>query len=84
MFAFTRFAGFVFGAPKPERARFDAMLGGTLCLLCLADNRHTGMQIMLIGTSMLLMLYNWAMVCNLREVRAAPAPQPEDGFERLG
>ena len=27
---------------------------------------------------------NWAMVCNLREVRAAPAPQPEDGFERLG
>ncbi len=67
MFAFARIAGFAFGSPKPDRARFDAMLGGSLCLMCLADDRYTGMQLMLLGMSLLLMLYNWAMVCNLRE-----------------
>ena len=72
MFAFARIAGFAFGTPKPERARFDVMLGGSLCLMCLADDRYTGMQLMLLGMSLLLMLYNWAMVCNLKEGKAAP------------
>ena len=83
MFAFARIAGFPFGSPKPERARFDAMLGGSLCLMCLADERYTGMQLMYVGFALLLMLYNWAMVCNLREVKKEAQEPPRDGFERL-
>lgn len=83
MFAFARIAGFAFGTPKPERARFDVMLGGSLCLMCLADERYTGMQLMYVGTALLLMLYNWAMVCNLKEGKAAPKEPPKDGFEHL-
>ena len=84
MFAFVRIAGFAFGAAKPRRARFDAMFGGLLCLMSLADDRYMGMQLMLLGTAMLLMLYNWAMVCNLRRGEPKPTAQPNDGFERLG
>ena len=84
MFAFARIAGFAFGAAKPRRARFDAMFGGLLCLMSLADDRYMGMQLMLLGTAMLLMLYNWAMICNLRKGAPKPKAQPNDGFERLG
>ena len=85
MFAFARIAGFVYGAPKPDRARFDAMLGGSLCLMCLADERYMGMQLMLLGTALLLMLYNWAMICNLQvhEEKTEKPTAPTDGFERL-
>ena len=84
MFAYARIAGFAFGTAKPRRARFDCMLAASLCLLSLADGRFMGMQLMLIGTAMLLMLYNWAMVCNLKEAAPRPAVRPDDGFERLG
>ncbi len=84
MFAFARIAGFAFGTPNGKRARFDAMLGASLCIMSLADERHTGMQLMLAGTALQLMLYNWAMICNLKQSRPQPAAQPEDGFDRLG
>lgn len=83
MFAYARIAGFAFDTAKPLRARFDCMMGAALCLMCLADDRHTGMQLMLAGTAVQLMLYNWAMVCNLQERKAAPQVAPDDGFERL-
>ncbi len=85
MFAFARIAGFAFGSPKPDRARFDSMLGASLCLMCLADDRYLGMQLMLLGTSMSLMLYNWAMVCNLQHQQEPEQPKetPQDGFEHL-
>ena len=83
MFAYARIAGFAFDTAKPLRARFDCMMGAVLCLMCLADDRHTGMQLMLAGTAVQLMLYNWAMVCNLQERKAAPQAAPDDGFERL-
>jgi hypothetical protein len=83
MFAYARIAGFAYDTAKPLRARFDCRLGASLCLMCLADDRHTGMQLMLAGTAMQLMLYNWAMVCNLQERKAAPQAAPDDGFERL-
>ena len=33
--------------------------------------------------ALLLMLYNWAMVCNLREGKKEAKEPPRDGFERL-
>ena len=83
MFAYARIAGFAFDTAKPVRARFDCMLGASLCLMCLADDRFMGMQLMLAGTAIQLMLYNWAMICNLQEGRETPKAAPNDGFERL-
>ena len=84
MFAYARIAGFAYDTAKPVRARFDCMLGASLCIMCLADDRFMGMQLMLVGHALLLMLYNWAMVCNLRKAAPKPKAQPNDGFERLG
>ena len=41
------------------------------------------MQLMLFGTALQLLLYNWAMVFNLREAEAEPEARPDDGFEHL-
>ena len=83
MIAFVRVAGFVFDCPNGQRVRFDVMLGATLCLMSLADERYMGMQLMLIGSALLLMLCNWALVCNLRQGEQRPQPKPDDGFEHL-
>lgn len=83
MFAYARIAGFPFGTAKPRRVRFDCMIGAALCLMCLADKRYLGMQLMLFGTALQLLLYNWAMVFNLREAEAEPEARPDDGFEHL-
>ena len=83
MFAYARIAGFAFDTAKPLRARFDCMMGAALCLMCLADERYMGMQLMLAGTAVQLMLYNWAMICNLQEGKEPPKAAPDDGFERL-
>ena len=83
MCAFARIAGFAYDSPKGKRARFDAMLAATLCLMSLADERYTGMQLMYLATAAMLMLYNWAMICNLEERRPQPKRPPQDGFERL-
>ena len=83
MFAYARIAGFPFGTARPRRARFDCMIGAALCLMCLADKRYLGMQLMLFGTALQLLLYNWAMVFNLREAEAEPEARPDDGFEHL-
>ena len=55
-----------------------------LCQMCLADDRFMGMQLMLVGHALLLMLYHWARVCNLQKAAPKPRVQPDDGFERLG
>jgi hypothetical protein len=83
MFAYARIAGFPFCTARPRRARFDCMIGSALCLMCLADERYLGMQLILFGTALQLLLYNWAMTFNLREAEAAPKEQPDDGFEHL-
>ena len=83
MFAYARIAGFPFGTARPRRARFDCMIGAALCLTCLAAGRYLAMQLMLFGTALQLILYNWAMVFNLRQAKAKPKAQPNDGFERL-
>lgn len=83
MFAYARIAGFAFGTAKPRRVRFGCMIGAALCLMCLADKRYLGMQLMLGGTALQLIVYNWAMVFNLRQAKAKPKAQPDDGFERL-
>lgn len=82
--AFFRVAGFAFGQPNAEKSMRLCMLGAFLCLMSLADDRHTGLQIMLFASAMMLVLYTWIMVDNLEQGEKPPAPEkPSDGFERL-
>ena len=89
MIAFFRVAGFTFQSPQPERAMFDAMFAAMMCLMSLADERYMGMQLILLGSALMLIYENWVMVCNLRPVpretkeEAAKAAESADGFEHL-
>lgn len=84
MLTFFRLAGFAFGAPDGRRAMFDSMFCALLMIMSLADERYTGMQAILLGCALMLLLYNWIMVENL-EQREKPkaAPQKGDGLEKL-
>ena len=83
MAAFFRMAGFAFQSAKPRRARFDAMLTAVLCLMCLADARYMGMQLMLLSAALMLMFYNWIMMDNRQTQKIETPKAPDDGFERL-
>lgn len=84
LLSFFRVAGFAFGQPRADKAMRLCMLGAFLCLMSLADGRHTGLQIMLLASALMQVLYVWIMVDNLEQGEAPPAPEkPSDGFERL-
>lgn len=84
MLCFFRLAGFAFGKPDGKKALFDAMLCPVLLLMCLADSRYTGMQIVLLGMALMLMLYAWIMADNLRPVEGRrAAPKRDDGMAHL-
>ena len=84
MLAFFRMAGFAYGQPNAEKSLRLCMLGAFLCLMSLADERHTGLQIMLFACAMMQVLYVWIMTANLEQGEKPPEPErPSDGFERL-
>ena len=81
--AFFRMAGFAFGAASPWRSMFFAMFGTAMCIMTIADARNIGLQLVLFGAAIMLALYNWIMVSNLRRKEAPIRYRPDDGFERL-
>ncbi len=98
MVAFFRVAGFAFQSPKPLRCLFDVMFAAMLCLTSLADERYMGMQIILLGSALMLMFECWLLIKNLAPIAdkteeqpkaegeeggAAVPAAPGDGFERL-
>ena len=38
---------------------------------------------MLLGAALMLILYNWILVMNMRKGKAKPVNKPRDGFEHL-
>ncbi|MBR1455785.1 MAG: hypothetical protein IJ594_01325 [Oscillospiraceae bacterium] len=83
MLAFFRMAGFAFGSANMRRSMFGAMFGAVMCMMALADERYMGMQLMLAAAAGMLVLYNWIMVCNLKQGKIRQKRRTEDGFERL-
>lgn len=84
LLAFFSVGGFVFSSPDPWHSIFYCMFAAFLAIICLADGRYIGMQIMLISAAEMLMLYNWIMISNLRRRKAEePVAEEDDGFERL-
>lgn len=83
MISFFRLAGWHFNSPSPWKSMFWSMLGAYMCIVSLADERYTGMQLVLLGTAGLLMLCNWVMICNLKPRRHQEEEKQDDGFEHL-
>lgn len=83
LLAFFRMAGFAFGVPDVKKSMFFAMLGGSMCIMALADHRHMGMQIMFFAAALMLGLYGAVMTNNLQQPEKKKEVPPEDGFERL-
>ena len=84
--AFFRVAGFAYSASDAWNSLFFCMFGAFLAIVCLADGRYMGQQLMLLATALMLMLCNWIMIKNLRRRKAEPiaeAAVEEGGFERI-
>ena len=83
LLAFFYAAGFQFAAPKLWRTSFYCMFGAFLAIMCLADERYFGMQLMFIAAALMLIYYNWVLLSNLQQKEAPPRVVVQDGFDRL-
>ena len=86
MIAFFRAAGFAFYSPDGYRALFTTMMGAAMCIMSLADARYMGMQLILLASAGMLLLYVWILVRNLEQKQQKKVDGPEvdaGGFEKL-
>ena len=81
--SFFYMAGFPYSVQKPWRAMFFAMLGCSLCIMMMADERYMGMELMYLGSAAMQLYYVWVMICNFAQKEKEYQVQPEDGFEHL-
>ena len=86
MMAFFRIAGFAFRVPDGHKALFAVMMGAAMCILTLADERYMGMQLILLSSAGMLILYEWILVRNMKRKRAetkkdGDAETDDGGFE---
>ena len=88
MIGFFRVSSFAFHVEKGYEALFFAMLGSSTCIMALADERYMGMQLILLASAGMLLLYVWILVRNLAPVqdeKKEDGPEIDaGGFEKLG
>ncbi|MBQ3480955.1 MAG: hypothetical protein IJQ43_00580 [Oscillospiraceae bacterium] len=86
LLAFFRVAGFAYSSADAWHSLFFCMFAAFLAIVCLADERYMGMQLMLLAAAGMLMLYNWIMISNLKRKKVDPnaaAAADAGGFEQL-
>lgn len=88
MMAFFRVAGFAYGVVDSRKCLINIMIGATMCIMSLADERYMGMQLMLVSSAAMLVLYNWILIMNMKKKKPRPKEAQEeepspDGFEYL-
>lgn len=86
LLAFFRVAGFAFSVPDGWSSLFLSMMGAFLAIMCLADERYMGMQLMLFAAALMLIFYTWVLIVNMRRKKVDPiaeAAREPGGFERL-
>ena len=86
LLAFFRVAGFAYSSADAWHSLFFSMFAAFLAIVCLADGRYMGMQLMLLAAAGMLMLYNWIMIANLKRKHVdtiAAAAAETGGFEQL-
>ncbi len=84
---FFRMAGFAYGVVDSRKCYMAIMLGAQMCIMTLADERNIGEQLVFLAAGLMLAMYNWILIFNMRKKKADPneeeIPQ-DDGFEYLG
>lgn len=89
MLAYFRVLGFAYYAADGKKCMFSVMMCGMLSIMCLADSRYMGMQMILLGTAIQMALYNWVFVYNLKKREPKKKsyeeelPEDEGGFRHL-
>ena len=86
LLAFFRVAGFAYSTPEPWHSLFFCMFAAFLAIVCLADGRYMGMQLMLLAAAGMLMLFNWIQIANMKRRKVDPvaaAAVETGGFEQL-
>jgi len=86
MFGFFRAGGFAFRVPDGHKALFATMFGTAMCIMSLADERYIGMQLILLASAGMQLLYVWILVRNLekRQPKKKSSPEiDEGGFEAV-
>ena len=86
MMGFFRVGCFAFHVEKQYNALFGAMMGTMMCIMALADERYMGMQLILLASAGMLLLYTWILVRNLEQLPPKKIDDPavdEGGFEKL-
>ena len=72
--AFYYTAGIAFGRPQGYKGMFGAMFGTFMCMTALADSRLLGLQLMFLGSAMMLAIENALVLLNMKTA----AEQDED------
>ena len=75
MIGFFRAAGFAFGAPDWAKAMPACMTGAMFCIMSLADDRYMGQQIMFAAAALMLLMYNWLMIENMKQKKKGSEEQ---------
>ena len=86
MMGFFHVGCFAFHVEKQYQALFGAMMGTMMCIMSLADERYMGMQMILLASAGMLLLYVWILVRNLEKLPEKKISEPEvdeGGFEKL-
>ena len=86
MMGFFRVGCFAFHVEKQYQALFGAMMGTMMCIMSLADERYMGMQMILLASAGMLLLYVWILVRNLEKLPQKKIDEPEveeGGFEKI-
>ena len=89
LLAFFRVAGFAYNVVDSRKCLVNIMMGATMCIMSLADERYMGMQLMLLSAALMLLMYTWIIFMNMKKKKPRPKDaepedeQPDDGFEHL-
>ena len=85
--AYFRVMGFAFFVPDGRKCMFAVMMCCMLSIMNLADDRYFGMQMIVLGTAVQMVLYNWVLVMNLKKRMPKKIeeelPLDEGGFKHL-
>lgn len=83
MLAYFRLAGFAYGQVDPKKTLFWLQFGVFLSITVLADERRTGLQVILLTAGLLLALADFILLRNFREKGAGDEKKPGETADEL-
>lgn len=69
-------AGYAFGRPDPKKACYLSLLAAFMCITTLSDSRYMGLELIILATAGMLLMYGWLIVKNRCAKEDLP-PEPE-------